>query len=161
MRHRRLLLSLSLVLLPGCATGNSLSTWLFGQPESYYTDPSSPGYTEAHYAGLCEVCGRVFYFSAAQWNSSPTATCPYDGHEQNLQQANNRYVYQVNQAQQQANAKLAQQAMATWNQQQTISAQKQEAFRRCMANCQMQQQLAGQGGMFGAGNPLQCFNVCQ
>lgn len=126
-------------LVTGCAT------------TEYYTRPDSPGYQENHFSAICELCGRQFLFSKALQDSSPQAPCPYDGYVQDLQYANNRYVY----AQQEANRNMAVQMLNVWQQGQTRLAQKQAEYLRCYNDCMIQR------GIGSSSAPFECFNACQ
>jgi hypothetical protein len=76
--------------------------WLFGcETTEYYTNPNSQGYYEQAFGGTCEQCGRAFSISAYQINNVENITCPYDGYVQNTKYAYNRYVYALQQQQQQ------------------------------------------------------------
>jgi hypothetical protein len=159
-----IVLSLGL-LLSGCATGNSLSTWLFGEPErpeSYYTDPNSPGYTENRYGGLCEKCGRAFFFSAATWDRTVTVTCPYDGHEQGIQHAHNRYVYEATRVQEAQQQAQAQQGRAMAMQFLQMQGAQNQARQNCINNCQAMS-VANQGGgvLTAYGSYPACAAACQ
>lgn len=75
---------LCFIFLAGCTASSK-----------YYTDPDSKGYKEPHYEGSCLKCNRVFRFSRAVYDASPTrfGTCPFCGTEQSLEMANQRYIY--------------------------------------------------------------------
>ncbi|MFH0763484.1 MAG: hypothetical protein V1927_00575 [Candidatus Omnitrophota bacterium] len=82
--NRLFITILCFIFLAGCATSSG-----------YYTDPNSKGYKEPHYEGSCLKCNRVFRFSRAVYDASSTrfGACPFCGMEQNLEMANQRYLY--------------------------------------------------------------------
>ena len=145
------------LMLSGCASlaslGNQLSVGLFGHPETYYTDPKSPGYAEPHFGGLCEVCGRPFYFSAAHWDTG-TATCPYDGHSQDLAMAHNRFNYEQEQAQAQRGRAMAMQFL------QMQTAQNQ-ARQQCINNCRAMSVAQQAGTLNVYSTPYTSYPACQ
>lgn len=159
MKNASLLLIISL-LLSGCT---NLNTVLFGRPQSYYTDPNSPGYTEQVFHGLCEVCGRDFTYSKAQADEHTELTCPYDGQPNNLVQASNRYDYAVQQANAQHRAQVAARmanAFTALNQSQTQAIQRQSGFLQCVEQCNSMGNIysPNPGGL--AGHRVDCSTYC-
>jgi len=143
--------TLAICLLSGCATLDP----------AYYTRPDSPGYTQQVFHGLCDSCGREFTFSASQFDAQQRgelpATCPYDGHAQDLQMAYNRFNYAVQQAQAQQNAAFAAQAAQIIIQHPARTAQRQANYVQCMNACGAQQRMLGYRSLSA---PVDCMNMC-
>lgn len=82
------------IILSGCATTD------------YYTNPNSAGYSQQNFGGLCQNCNRQFTISAQQLNTVENITCPYCGVAQNTKMASNRYTYEAQRTQSNANAQF-------------------------------------------------------
>lgn len=137
----------ALSILPGCATLDP----------AYYTRPDSPGYQEQVFWGLCEVCGREFTFSGHQWDNFSTITCPYDGHEQDLRMAHNRYNYAVQQLQAQRQAQTQAMVMRELFLYPSRVSRAQSNYINCTNQCWAQARLAGHSSF---GPPLECATLC-
>ncbi|MBU2103299.1 MAG: hypothetical protein ABH865_06995 [Candidatus Omnitrophota bacterium] len=98
-------LLLLVILLNGYATSTAAET----ADSTFYTDPSSPGYTQQVWGGLCEKCNRDFKFSSQQLDTLDNVACPYCKKVQNLKMAYNRFREWVVQPQSQQQPLQAQQ----------------------------------------------------
>ena len=56
-----------------------------------YLNPQKKAYYKPMIGGMCKKCDNVFTFSGYQLENEKTAKCPYCKHEQNLEEACNRY----------------------------------------------------------------------
>ena len=97
---------------------------------SYWTNPSSAGYSIPSYDATCQICGRVYTFSQQQLDTKAEIVCPYCGAKQNLWQAHQRYSYDYNQQQQQLQQQQQQQ------QQEKQPQQQQSKPKNCWTDCQ-------------------------
>ena len=156
------LLLLPVLFLYGCATVSNYDIQRKRIAEDFWNDKiSADTYKESlnsinqdeaqHkvFGALCDQCERYSTFNLAQWNSSPTITCPYCGRIQDAKMASNRYTYLKQQQEAQAN-----QQMWTNIAQSFQKAQQESAERRIESAKQLQEQMKEFNKPGTAWNPI-------